>query len=205
MLDDAGGAAAAAIVFGGKITTFRKLAEHALDKLAPYLPAMPEAPGRRARRCPGGDMPERRFRRFPARLPSRHPWLPRCPRATLRPALRHARQGRHRRRQVDRRSRPTHSGALLYEREARFLRDTGMGPDRGGHADPPDQACAPHERRGEARLCRLDGGGLTGDAQGSGRTRHAAALSLTHPSRVAEPCASSHPSMSPALSGRAKK
>ena len=30
-------------IFGGKITTFRKLAEHALDKLSPYFPKMGDA------------------------------------------------------------------------------------------------------------------------------------------------------------------
>ena len=37
--DDGGGAAALSI-YGGKITTYRKLAEHALDELTPFLPPM---------------------------------------------------------------------------------------------------------------------------------------------------------------------
>ena len=37
-------------VFGGKITTYRKLAEHALDKLKPFFPDMKGAvDGQRAR------------------------------------------------------------------------------------------------------------------------------------------------------------
>jgi glycerol-3-phosphate dehydrogenase len=39
-VDDAAGAAAVLSVFGGKITTYRMLAEHALEKLAPYFPAL---------------------------------------------------------------------------------------------------------------------------------------------------------------------
>jgi glycerol-3-phosphate dehydrogenase len=37
-LDDAEGAAPVLSVFGGKLTTYRRLAEHALDKLRPYFP-----------------------------------------------------------------------------------------------------------------------------------------------------------------------
>ena len=39
-LDDERGAAPVLSVFGGKITTYRRLAEHALEKLAPYFPRM---------------------------------------------------------------------------------------------------------------------------------------------------------------------
>jgi len=37
-LDDVGGAAPVLSVFGGKLTTYRRLAEHALEKLRPYFP-----------------------------------------------------------------------------------------------------------------------------------------------------------------------
>jgi glycerol-3-phosphate dehydrogenase len=62
-------------VFGGKITTYRKLAEHALDKLQPFFPQMKgawtsEAP------LPGGDMPGADFDRFLAGLRARQPCLP---------------------------------------------------------------------------------------------------------------------------------
>ena len=40
-------------VFGGKITTYRRLAEHALEKLSPYLPQMTGAWTERAA-LPGG-------------------------------------------------------------------------------------------------------------------------------------------------------
>ena len=42
-------------VFGGKFTTFRKLAEHALQKLAPFYPQMP-GDWTRAAPLPGGDI-----------------------------------------------------------------------------------------------------------------------------------------------------
>jgi glycerol-3-phosphate dehydrogenase len=47
-------------VFGGKITTYRKLAEHALDKLKPFFPAMKE-PWTASAPLPGGDMPDADF------------------------------------------------------------------------------------------------------------------------------------------------
>ncbi|HEV7253632.1 MAG TPA: glycerol-3-phosphate dehydrogenase [Mesorhizobium sp.] len=62
-------------VFGGKITTFRKLAEHALEKLKPFFPAMGGAWTARAP-LPGGDMPDADFDRFLAGLQGAHPWLP---------------------------------------------------------------------------------------------------------------------------------
>jgi len=62
-------------VFGGKITTYRKLAEHALEKLKPFFPDM--KPGWTAQApLPGGDMPDADFERFLAELRSAHPWLP---------------------------------------------------------------------------------------------------------------------------------
>jgi len=39
-VDDADGAAPVLSVYGGKVTTYRRLAEHALRKLAPYFPGM---------------------------------------------------------------------------------------------------------------------------------------------------------------------
>jgi glycerol-3-phosphate dehydrogenase len=43
-------------VFGGKITTYRKLAEHALAELAPFFPSMGK-PWTRDAQLPGGDLP----------------------------------------------------------------------------------------------------------------------------------------------------
>jgi glycerol-3-phosphate dehydrogenase len=55
-LDDEGGKAPVISVFGGKLTTYRCLAEHALEKLAPYLPPMGPKWTLDAA-LPGGDMP----------------------------------------------------------------------------------------------------------------------------------------------------
>jgi len=108
-------------VFGGKITTYRKLAEHALDKLGPFLPAMGKA-WTAGVALPGGDLPAADFDRFLAGLRRRHAWLP----AAL--ALHYARLygsralallgAAHGMADLGR-----HFGGLLYEREARFLID----------------------------------------------------------------------------------
>jgi glycerol-3-phosphate dehydrogenase len=62
-------------VFGGKITTFRRLAEHALDRLAPFFPDAGPA-WTRAAVLPGGDLPDGDAARFAAGLARAHPWLP---------------------------------------------------------------------------------------------------------------------------------
>lgn len=74
-LDETGGAPLLNI-FGGKITTYRKLSEHAMEKVAHLFPSMgggwtSNAP------LPGGDIPEADFIQFVEQLRSAHPWLPR--------------------------------------------------------------------------------------------------------------------------------
>jgi glycerol-3-phosphate dehydrogenase len=59
-------------IYGGKITTFRKLAEHALEKLSGHLP-MRDAWTKDAP-LPGGDMAD--FEEFLKRTGERHSWLP---------------------------------------------------------------------------------------------------------------------------------
>lgn len=59
-------------VFGGKITTFRRLAEQALDKLAPVFPDLWPAWTGKAR-LPGGDLDD--FAGFVARVRAARPWL----------------------------------------------------------------------------------------------------------------------------------
>jgi len=62
-------------VLGGKLTTYRRLAEHALDKLAPFLPkAGPAWTG--AAPLPGGDLPAGGFAAFLAEVRARWPFLP---------------------------------------------------------------------------------------------------------------------------------
>lgn len=62
-------------IFGGKITTFRKLAEHALDELKAYFPTMKPAWTETAK-MPGGDMPDADFERFFAHARQRWAFLP---------------------------------------------------------------------------------------------------------------------------------
>ena len=57
-VDDADGAAPVLSVFGGKLTTYRRLAEAVMDKLAPYFPAMKPAWTGRAQ-LPGSDFSDR--------------------------------------------------------------------------------------------------------------------------------------------------
>ena len=62
-------------VFGGKLTTYRRLAEEALALLAPLL-ANESGPWTRTRPLPGGDMPGADFAKFMRSLRTRYPWLP---------------------------------------------------------------------------------------------------------------------------------
>jgi D-erythritol 1-phosphate dehydrogenase len=123
VFDTDGGAGRAPLlsVFGGKITTYRKLAEHAMAELAGVFPRMGGAWTARAP-LPGGDLPDSDFSRFLATIRQRHSWLP-APLAqhyarlygtridaVLGSAGSLADLGRH-------------FGGLLYEREARYLRE----------------------------------------------------------------------------------
>jgi glycerol-3-phosphate dehydrogenase len=72
---DQAGAAPVLSVFGGKITTYRRLAEHALEKLQPYLPRLKpswtaDTP------LPGGDMPNGDFDRYLAGFKARYAFVP---------------------------------------------------------------------------------------------------------------------------------
>ena len=62
-------------VFGGKLTTYRRLAEEALDLLAPSLPHMKSAWTTSAP-LPGGDIPNADFDGFLADFRRSAPWLP---------------------------------------------------------------------------------------------------------------------------------
>jgi len=62
-------------IFGGKLTTYRKLAEHALSELRPYFPQMGPAWTREAL-LPGGDLPPGGVAVWTAELARRHPALP---------------------------------------------------------------------------------------------------------------------------------
>jgi glycerol-3-phosphate dehydrogenase len=62
-------------VYGGKITTYRKLAEDVIDLLAPYLGRAGE-PWTAHATLPGGDVPRADFAAFLAQVARQYPWLP---------------------------------------------------------------------------------------------------------------------------------
>jgi glycerol-3-phosphate dehydrogenase len=107
-------------VFGGKITTYRKLAEHALQKLKPHFPAMlgdwtAGAP------LPGGDINGLDFASFASGFAREHAWLP----ADL--ALHYARLYGTRAASVlngasSMAGLGRHFGGMLYEVEVNYLR-----------------------------------------------------------------------------------
>jgi glycerol-3-phosphate dehydrogenase len=73
-LDTAVAGAPLLSIFGGKITTYRRLAEHALADLAPHLPGMGGAWTAKAG-LPGGDFAVDGVRALAADLVARHPFL----------------------------------------------------------------------------------------------------------------------------------
>ena len=64
-------------VFGGKITTYRRLAEHAMEKLASYFPHMGK-PWTDGASLPGGDILNGDFEGFVEELHRTRPFLPRA-------------------------------------------------------------------------------------------------------------------------------
>ncbi|MCB1834925.1 MAG: glycerol-3-phosphate dehydrogenase, partial [Geminicoccaceae bacterium] len=72
-IDDSDGAPMLS-VFGGKITTYRKLAEHALDRLRPWFQEMKPA-WTAGSPLPGGDIEAADFTGFRDGFARRHPWL----------------------------------------------------------------------------------------------------------------------------------
>ena len=74
-LDAPDGQAPLLSAFGGKITTFRKLSEHAMKALAPFFPDLAPAWTAGAP-LPGGDMPDADFDRCLAGFAAARPWLP---------------------------------------------------------------------------------------------------------------------------------
>ncbi len=107
-------------IFGGKITTYRRLSEQALDRLRPFFPGM-KGPWTATTPLPGGDMAGADFAAFERELGRRHGWLP--------PAVAHhyARcYGTRAEGLLDGASAigdlGRHFGATLYEREVAYLR-----------------------------------------------------------------------------------
>ncbi len=61
-------------VFGGKITTYRRLAEHALERLGKFFPGA-SGPWTEAAPLPGGDLPPGGAPALAAALVAERPWL----------------------------------------------------------------------------------------------------------------------------------
>ncbi|HZQ61594.1 MAG TPA: glycerol-3-phosphate dehydrogenase [Casimicrobiaceae bacterium] len=74
-VDDAKHAAPALSIFGGKLTTYRKLAEHALSELKPFFPQM-KGDWTADAALPGGDMPRGDFTAFLTEVSRRYAHLP---------------------------------------------------------------------------------------------------------------------------------
>ncbi len=76
LLDRGSGAQAPLLtIFGGKITTYRKLAEHVMRKLASTLPKAGAPRWTHAAALPGGDFPVDGFDNLVDQLHAAHPWL----------------------------------------------------------------------------------------------------------------------------------
>ncbi|MBV8566327.1 MAG: glycerol-3-phosphate dehydrogenase [Methylobacteriaceae bacterium] len=121
-LDAAGGQAPLISVFGGKITTFRRLAEHAMERLAPFLPGCAGSWTRSAK-LPGGDIAGGDFEGFVAEVAGKYPFLTAGLArhyGRLYGTRAHALIGNARRIE----DLGDHFGGLFYEREARFVRET---------------------------------------------------------------------------------
>lgn len=86
VVDGEAGAAPLLSVYGGKLTTYRRLAERALDRLKPWLPGL-RPPWTAAVHLPGGGLGPRGLPGLLLELSQRHPMLP--------PDLLHALARRH--------------------------------------------------------------------------------------------------------------
>ena len=75
-LDAPPGQAPLLSAFGGKITTYRRLAEHALEKLAPHLTALAGPAWTAGATLPGGDFPRDGIGALSAEVRSAFPWAP---------------------------------------------------------------------------------------------------------------------------------
>ncbi|MFC4292477.1 glycerol-3-phosphate dehydrogenase [Sphingorhabdus arenilitoris] len=62
-------------VFGGKLTTYRKLAGHAMDKLRPFFPQM-KGDWTQDAALPGGDFPIDGVEALRQRVTAQYPWIP---------------------------------------------------------------------------------------------------------------------------------
>ena len=75
MINDLNGKAPILSVFGGKITTYRSLAEHVLKKLKPYFNNMKD-PWTSQALLPGGDLGGKNLSEFTGEVKKIYSWLP---------------------------------------------------------------------------------------------------------------------------------
>ena len=108
-------------VFGGKITTYRRLAEHAVQKLKPFFPAM-TVDWTATASLPGGDMANADFERFLAGFRQQFAWLP-APLAEHYARLYGTRAAKLLGSAADLAGLGRHFGGLLYDAEIAYLRD----------------------------------------------------------------------------------
>jgi glycerol-3-phosphate dehydrogenase len=76
-LDEPAGSAPLLSVFGGKITTARRLAEAAVEKLSAAVPALRAPSWTAVAHLPGGDFPVEGFEGLVERITAARPWLDR--------------------------------------------------------------------------------------------------------------------------------
>jgi glycerol-3-phosphate dehydrogenase len=76
-LDASAGKAPLLTVYGGKITTYRRLAEEAMDRLAPFLKVPRGSAWTDRVALPGGDFENADLGRFLCAFRGEYPWLPR--------------------------------------------------------------------------------------------------------------------------------
>jgi glycerol-3-phosphate dehydrogenase len=76
-LNAATGLAPSLSVYGGKLTTYRRLAEHALEKLEPHLPEAARGKGgwSGTKPLPGGNFPVDGFEALVSEIAARYPFL----------------------------------------------------------------------------------------------------------------------------------
>ncbi len=130
-LDTPGGAPLLSI-YGGKITTHRRLAEEVLERLSPYLKDTKAKEGWTANAAlPGGDMDVSAIAALTAELVRDYPFLTRGACQPAGACLRHPRRENARHCKIDGRSRPVLWRHLDRER-SQISDDGGMGPHRRG-------------------------------------------------------------------------
>ena len=107
-------------VFGGKITTYRNLAEHALQRLKPFFPAMKGDWTAKAV-LPGGDISNADFDSFVASLQHKFQWMP-CDIVLHYAKLYGSRMEKIINGASDLKGLGQHFGGTFYEAEATYLR-----------------------------------------------------------------------------------